>query len=214
MSMIDNISFRKKLVILISIVSVTLLVVAINAVIRVAQIDDILSEHMTVQLPKADALIQADRDLHRALVAERSIMFVDVASNEYTDLVNLHKNSIANVRERILSEKDEKQHNELHTLFDRWQTTTNEVVRQRSADTRDGRRIAIDLSITRGADEFAKLREATASLANMAMERVRLTAATSGNIVASARNVALTFSAVGFLICIYRPYSMGAKVRR
>lgn len=210
MKMINNMLFRKKLVVLITIISATLLVVTIDAVIRVAQIDKMLNQHMTVQIPKADALMQADRDLHRALVAERSIMFVDVGLKKYKDLVNQHKGSVANVRRRIdeyeqlaVSVEEAELLKKLHSLFDRWQTTTNEVVRQRSTDTRDGRRIAIDVSMTKAADEFAELREATAALANMAMRQGRVTAKESGRIVASARNFVVAFSAAGLSICVF-----------
>ncbi len=210
MEMINNMLFRKKLVVLITIISATLLVVAISAITHIMQIDKMLNEHMTVQIPKADALMQADRDLHRALVAERSIMFVNVGSEKYTDLVGQHKESVANVGRRLseyeelaMSVEEAELLKKLHSLFDRWQTTTNEIIRQRSTDTRDGRRIAIDVSMTKGADEFAELRGTTASLASMAMQQGRVTAEKSARIVASARNLVVVFGAAGLSICVF-----------
>ncbi len=210
MEMINNMLFRKKLVVLITIISATLLVVAISAIIHIMQIDEMLNEHMTVQIPKADALMQADRDLHRALVAERSIMFVNVGSEKYGDLVGQHKESVANVGRRLseyeelaMSVEEAALLKKLHSLFDRWQTTTNEIIRQRSTDTRDGRRIAIDVSMTKGADEFAELRGTTASLASMAMQQGRVTAEKSARIVASARNLVVVFGAAGLSICVF-----------
>ena len=219
----NNMSFRKKLIVLITIISATLLAVAISAITHVIQIDEMLNKHMTVQMRKGDILMQADRDLYRALLAERSIMFVDVGLDKYNELVNQHKESVASARRRLnkyeelaASAEEVALLKKLFAFFERWQTTTNEVVEQRNIDTEDDRRVANETSMTKAADEFTELRETTASLAGIAMRHGRTAAERSGRIVARARNLVIGLSIAGLSICVFlivwAPRSIGRRL--
>ena len=51
-------------------------------------------------LPAVDHLLQADRDMQRALVAERSLMFVKLDAPDADEQVKVHADSVTKVAER------------------------------------------------------------------------------------------------------------------
>src|SRR5690606_37394580 len=59
--------------------------------------DRIISEHM----PTVEAMLEADRDLHQALVAERSLIFLGPENPRYQAMQQEHRENIEQVAERL-----------------------------------------------------------------------------------------------------------------
>jgi len=115
-------------------------------------------------LPSQSLLLQADKELYQAQVAERSLMFVNVGTDSYNQLLKQHSTSIALVNQHltnfanVTTSQGAKEHlSELTQTFNEWQKITNEISNQRTNNGRNGRTTAIDLSFGQGATLFDKL---------------------------------------------------------
>ena len=117
-------------------------------------------------LPSQSELLQADKELYQAQVAERSLMFVNVGTDSYNSLLKQHTNSISLVKEHLNQFADvttsplaKEKLNELNRSFEMWQTTTTEISNQRTQNGRNGRTTAIDLSFGQAATQFEQLHQ-------------------------------------------------------
>jgi len=117
-------------------------------------------------LPAVDYLVQADRDLHQLLVAERSMIFTSTQSQEFKKLVADYEENLAQAQERWNNFKalavDQGMRESIDgfdTDFARWQKVSQTIVDARVGDTREGRRLAIDLSLGEAAERFETMRE-------------------------------------------------------
>ena len=166
MAWLNNLGFRWKLTLPIALLALLLMTTALIGV----QLSNRLGEDVTRLadefLPELDNLLQADRDLYQALVAERSMIFVDTNSDGYKKLTALHDENIGQARERIMkffqttrSESARGREQELLTLFNKWSDTTQEIEHQRSEGGRIGRSTAIELSFNEGVTQFETMRQ-------------------------------------------------------
>lgn len=117
-------------------------------------------------LPSQSELLQADKELYQAQVAERSLMFVNVGTDSYNSLLKQHTNSISLVKEHLNQFADvttsplaKEKLNELNRSFEVWRTTTSEISNQRTQNGRNGRTTAIDLSFGQAATQFEQLHQ-------------------------------------------------------
>ncbi|MFP3457556.1 MCP four helix bundle domain-containing protein, partial [Psychrobacter sp. SIMBA_152] len=101
MSWFNNLTFRYKL--LLPIVLLALVLVGIAAVSAVNfksvanSVDEIASEH----LPGLNFLLQADRDLHQAQVAERTLLSVPSGSPKQQQLTDTFNENLQQAAQRV-----------------------------------------------------------------------------------------------------------------
>ena len=113
-----------------------------------------------------DILLQADRDLYQAVVAERSLIFSKPGSDDFAALVEMHKSNIQQARDRAdqfldLMSSDEQVAEYFSTYAahrDQWEQLTAQAREARESDSRAGRRTAIDLSFGSAEREFNLMR--------------------------------------------------------
>jgi methyl-accepting chemotaxis protein len=161
-------------------------------------------------LPGVNNLLQADRDLYQAMVAERSLMFIDAESPEFASLITDHRDNIKQARDRvgefaeiILLDETKAKLKKFYPLFDLWVATTNEIVNQRANNDRIGRRVAIDLSFGKGAEQFSAMRELINELTDMMLEVSEKEVAALDAEIVSDRMRLLTGLAIGLGLCIF-----------
>lgn len=122
-------------------------------------------KHVGNMFQAVDLLLQSDRDLYQALVAERSLLYSKTGSEEFVSNVESHKENIRQSSERVNQFyeifKDEKI-NQLYAEYSEhrieWETLTKQIRAEREADTRDGRRTALELSFGSASDAFQAMR--------------------------------------------------------
>jgi len=127
-----------------------------------------LDTSVHVLLPSTDLLIQVDRDLQQALVAERSLIFAAPGTKQFDAFVKEHAENIAQVEERwaafrktvapVATERVEALAHAFETGFVAWKPLSQQAVDGRTANTPEGRRLAIDLTLSSGAESFEKTR--------------------------------------------------------
>jgi methyl-accepting chemotaxis protein len=125
-------------------------------------------------LPALDYIVEADRDMQRALVAERSLMFLRQASEEAAAKRKDHAESLQQAKDRWSKYKAipaEEQESKLWADFEKqfadWEKVTKEVVGLLAQDRADPRKDAIDLSLSDGEAKFEKGREVLSRLADL-----------------------------------------------
>jgi methyl-accepting chemotaxis protein len=130
----------------------------------------------TQSLPAANDILQADRDMQQALVAERSLMFMSMATPEAKAQIKVHAAELAQVLERWreyttipASEAERRLWPAFGSAVREWERASGDAVRVLSEDTPSARRDAIDLSMGEGAVKFEKAREILSELTAMRM---------------------------------------------
>jgi len=125
----------------------------------------------TESLPAVDYLLESDRDMQQTLVAERSLMFMSMASPAATEQVKAHADNLVTTAEHWkkytqvpASQEERKRWPPFQSALQEWQETSREVVKILSADTPEARRDAIDLSMGAGAAKFAAAKKILAEV--------------------------------------------------
>ncbi len=126
-----------------------------------AQLKDIYDVHMK----SIDYLVEADRDLQQLLVAERSMIFANSKSDEFKQLVKDYEENRTQAWDRWTKYKDLASTPEeqrllpaFETAWQQWSEVSRRIVDDRTADTREGRREALDLSLGQAATRFEAMR--------------------------------------------------------
>lgn len=125
-----------------------------------SRLDSIVSQ----LLPAKDALVEMDRELYQALVAERSMVFANPNSEDFKSMVVDHADSLRSLEEQwqvvesYVANYESPEVLEQSRLFTErfaeWLPLTRQAVEGRVANTPDGRRLAIDLTLGKGAASF------------------------------------------------------------
>jgi methyl-accepting chemotaxis protein len=170
-----------------------------------ANVDDIF----TVRLPAIDSVIEADRDLQQLLVAERSMIFAEAASDVFKGLLDEYETNLkqsdqrweaykalaATPEEKAIIEGYEKSRAE-------WLALSRQIVDGRKADTMDGRILAMDLTLGQAREKFDQAREFLNQAQELNLELAKAQHAGAQSTYATARNVIVSFGllavAVGF----------------
>jgi methyl-accepting chemotaxis protein len=125
-----------------------------------------LQEIFSVRLPSIDLLLEVDRDLQQLLVAERSMIFTNVKSDLFKRLLDDYESNLKQSNERWEKFKALPATAEERTLIEaydnahaQWMAVSRRVVEGRTADTREGRRLALDLTTGEAMQKFEAMRE-------------------------------------------------------
>ena len=117
-------------------------------------------------LPSVDFLIEADRDLHQLLVAERTMLFADVESDSFKKLQDVYALNLKQAKDRFASFKaltttpEEKQLAEqFEQAMRQWEATSAKVVQGRLRNTEEARAAAMALSQGQANEQFEFMRE-------------------------------------------------------
>jgi methyl-accepting chemotaxis protein len=125
-----------------------------------------LHDIFAVRLPSIDYLIETDRDLQQLLVAERSMVFADANSEAFKQLLNEYETNLKQSQERWekfkafpATERKKAIMAQYDTARTEWLQVSQQVVNGRKEDTREGRRLALDLTLSMARERFEKMRD-------------------------------------------------------
>ncbi len=139
--------------------------VGLTGYLGMDRIHENLNVIASVNLPSVDYLIQVDRDLQQLLVAERSMIFANTDTEVFKQLVKEYEENLQQSDQRWQKYKaiavlpEEKA---IIPTYEKvraeWTTVSRKVVDGRIADTREGRREALDLSLGAARTKFEEMR--------------------------------------------------------
>lgn len=175
---LKNVKISSKL--LLSFCIIVLVVVAVGAAgfFSTRSINSTLVDISTGDLPSVDYLIQADRDLYQLLTAERSMIFSNVKTDLFKQLLADYEENLLQSRDRFEKFKALAHDNasgliaKYETSRAQWEELSRQVVAGRAEDTREGRRLAIDLTLTEAKVKFDEMRGYLDELTDLTMQRV------------------------------------------
>jgi methyl-accepting chemotaxis protein len=168
-------------------------IVGLTGYVSTSRIYSILQKTNAVNLPQIDLLTETDRDLQQLLVAERSMIFANAESEVFTGLVNEYEENFRQSNERwgqfkALDLSADKRG--LTAEYDRarseWEAVSKQIVEGRKADTMEGRRLAIDLSLGEGKQKFEKMRSYLDKLQALALEESDADVKSAGSVYGTA----------------------------
>ena len=203
-----NLGFRWKLTLPVALLAILLATTALIGVQLINRLSEDVNRLADEFLPGLNSLLQADRDLYQALVAERSMIFVDTNSEEYKKLTAMHDENIGQARERAVkffrttrSEQAQGREQEFLALFDKWSDTTQEIERQRSEGGRIGRSTAIDMSFNEGVTKFDAMRQVIDELTDLVQKDAAAAGANAHTTTDNNQIIQAATLAVGLLVC-------------
>ena len=131
-------------------------------------------------LPAVDHLLQTDRDMQQALVSERSLMFMSMATPRAKEQVQAHSKKFEDAKAHWknytalpASAEEQKLRPAFESAFKDWEQASREVVKVLSEDTPEARRDAVDLSMGDGAAKFEVARKSLATLSELRLTEAR-----------------------------------------
>ena len=166
MSWLTGLSFRWKLSLPIAGIAVVMLATAVYAWFTLTGLEDGQKRLAHTYLPGADLVLEADRDLYKALVAERSLLVIDVTTSDFEDIRKMHDTSIVDAKNRVKQAAGvfggNAEIQQLVKQFDKsmaeWEKTSREVVGERAKDNQLSNDSARYLSYSTGASRFEETR--------------------------------------------------------
>ena len=130
-----------------------------------SRVEVALEDISTKKMPAINFLLSADRDLQQLLVAERSMIFAGVESETFAQLVKDYEENLGQVVARMgkykglaATPQEKELLSKFDTLFSEWQGLSRKVVDGRKEDTREGRALAIDLTLGEAMGKFEEMR--------------------------------------------------------
>ena len=168
-----------KLLQIFGLLALLLILTGVAGILGARAINTELQNVFNIHLPSIDFLIEADRDLQQLLVAERSMIFANVKSDAFKGLVDDYEGNLKQVKERFtkysaLAESPEEKAviPQFEAAFKAWEPVSRQVVEGRKEDTRTGRRLALDLTLSDAATKFETMRDKIDELTNINLKLV------------------------------------------
>jgi len=178
-----------------------------------------LNQIFTVAMPSIDYLLEADRDLQQLLVAERSMIFANAKSDEFQQLVKDYETNLEQADTRwgkykaLASTAEEKALiPEYEKAREEWKVVSRRIVEGRQADTREGRREALDLTLGVAAQKFETMRDYLDKLTEINLQHAKSEEEDS---VAAFRKTLITqgaFVGFGFLAGLFLAWTISRSV--
>ena len=166
MKWFNNLKIRIKLIFGFAVMILFMGIIGFTGYRSVKNIWHHLDDIFKVRLPIIDYLIETDRDLQQLLVAERSMIFANVKSDLFVELVKEYENKLKQSDERwgkykALTATEEEM--AIIPIYEKareeWKKISRRVVDGRSEDTSEGRREALDLTLGIAKAKFEQMRD-------------------------------------------------------
>ncbi|WP_291326530.1 methyl-accepting chemotaxis protein [Desulfovibrio sp. UCD-KL4C] len=207
--MFKNCKVRTKLYLSFSMILVFLGVVGYIGYNSASTIQKNLKDVFERSLPSVNNLLQADRDLHQLLVAERSMIFTNTKSDAFSQLVEDYEVNLKQVEERINRYVALTQNPEALALIanykqirDSWLAVSQQVVDGRKSDSLTGRKLALKLSLGEAQNKFQVMRDYLDKLTAISLSEAENANSKALATYTNSVTLILTFTVIAVLLGI------------
>ncbi|TCK59334.1 methyl-accepting chemotaxis protein [Seleniivibrio woodruffii] len=166
MNLFGNLSIRTKINLALGTLMIMLLLCGIIGHFGLTNINNSQISIFSVRLPSMDYLIEADRDLHQLLIAERALTVTPADAPEYKDFLDSYNENLEQTLTRFKkyedlskSEHTQEHIDKFHADFAQWKAVSQEVLKLSAENTPESREAAEDLSYGRANELFGTMRE-------------------------------------------------------
>ena len=221
MSFFKTMNIWGKLILGFSIMFIIMLSIGLTGYGSSRQINENLNEVFGVNLPSIDYLVQADRDLQQLLVAERTMIYTDVKSDDFKKLLQDYEENLDQSRDRwekyktLPSSPEEKA---VAAEFEKaravWEELSLKVVEGRKEDTRTGRRLAMDLSRGEASVKFEIMRGFLDKLQNLTLKDAQKVHQQAESTYRQALLAIFSVLAAGLLVGVFLAFLITRSITR
>ncbi|RUO63844.1 methyl-accepting chemotaxis protein [Pseudidiomarina planktonica] len=208
MNWFNNLKFRNKLLLPIVLLALVLVGIAgigaYNFKNVAGNVDSIANEH----LPGLNFLLQADRDLHQAQVAERSLLSTAAGSAEARRLVGVYQENIQQADERVgkfLALTTDSQSRTMvadyRAQYAAWVKTSQQVIELHDLGDPDSKQLAVELSLGESREVFDRMRNILDLLEQREEEAAFQQTELIDNIIITSTSMQVSALVVGLIIC-------------
>ncbi|UCD77041.1 MAG: MCP four helix bundle domain-containing protein [Desulfobacterales bacterium] len=221
MNWFRNLTVGVKLILGFSIMILMLGIIGFSGYRSAANINKNLNEIFAVRLPSINYLIQTDRDLQQLLVAERSMIFANAKSEVFEQLVKDYKENLEQSQQRwekfkALKATDEEK--AIVSKYDKareaWKSISTRVVEGRVADTREGRREALDLTLGHAKEKFEEMRNYLDQLTEINLAIAEKAHAEADDTYRTTLMSMFTITGIGLLVGVFLMWGLGRGITR
>jgi len=187
----------------------------------IEKINKNLEHIICVRLPSVDFLIETDRDLQQLLVSERSMIFANASSDVFKTFVKDYEENLKQADERwekyksLISSTEEK---EIIPKYEEarkaWKVISRKVVDGRMADTREGRREALDLTLGVAKEKFEEMRNYLDQLTGINLSEAKKANEKAVAVYRSTLIVLLSIIGMGIFIGSFLMWVIGRGVTK
>jgi methyl-accepting chemotaxis protein len=209
MKWFHNFSFRYQLILPLALLAVLFALFAWSTWQQVNTLGAEINDLTQTDMPVIVDLLEADRDLYQALVAERTLIFAEANSPLAGKLIAQNSENIGQARERTgrAAAKIAASHlgqtsgisskiSAFNDNFRRWEGLTRQVVAARTAGTAT----AIDLTLGQAREAFDQMRDVLDQLEGIVVEIAQTAAERTAATVSASRVQTLTLLGVGLTV--------------
>ena len=160
-----NLMVGSKLILGFSVMILVAGIIGFTGYVSMTKIDGLLDQIFAVNMPSIDYLLETDRDIQQLLVAERSMIFSNAKSDTFKSLATDYEENLEQAQslwEKYKALAVTREENAVIPKFEKarkeWKGISRKVVAGRIADTRQGRREALDLTLGLAKEKFEEIR--------------------------------------------------------
>ncbi len=139
-----------------------------------------LGEVVRTSMPSVMALMEAELELHALVATERSMVFANPESQVFQDLVHQYQNHLQKAEEHWqayralpLTREEQAVAERVEQLHREWLPLSQRVVAGCQANTREGRREALDLALGQAREGFERVNAAITELVGLNEQEAR-----------------------------------------
>ena len=221
LSIFQNLRIRNKLTLSFAIMVAFMAVIGFFGYQATHHVMEDLNDIFAVSLPGIDFLIEADRDLQQLLVAERSMIFANAKSDAFRELVDEYEKNLAQAEDRWEKFKLLPATPEMKAIFPEyerarkeWMVVSRQIVDGRIADTRQGRRTALDLSLGLARKTFEQMRDHLDKLTEINLAEADKSQKNASRSYRHALFVLLSVLTAGILVGMALAWLIGNSITR
>jgi methyl-accepting chemotaxis protein len=216
-----NLKVGSKLVFGFSTMILIMGVIGVAGYLSMSKINHSLEDIFEVRMPSIDYLIEVDRDIQQLLVAERSMIFANSKSDVFKTLVAEYEENLVQSNERwekykVLAATPEEKAiiPKYETAKEEWRAISKKVVDGRVADTRQGRREALDLTLGTAKVKFEDMRGYIDELTNVSLGMADKDHSAADSAYKATTVMLLAISAAGLLIGLLLMWGISTGVTK
>lgn len=208
-----GLKIRNKILIPIAIISLMMAAMGVLVLNKFALIEAKVTHLGEVTLLANNYLLEADADVHKVLVEERSMLFLNPDSPDFSISVASHQASLTSSHDKLLKFYDlmqdedfKKSFNDYKVSRDKWEQLTKSVVVARQGNTREGRTTAIEISFKDGNQAFAEMHSAIYALKEQVQVKAADAIKESHDTVTRSHFMVAAFIGLSFAVALLMIY--------
>lgn len=217
MKLLNNLKIKNKLMVCFAINIFFMILIAVISYQGLSRIEKNIEDIFLVRLPAVDFLLEADRDLHQALVAERTLLVIESESIHRKELVEAFMVNKEQTKQRfekyadlVSSSEERRLIPEFQEAYSNWETSALSVVNSAAEDSEYAR----ELSMGRANEEFEYMRNFIDQATELNLTDAEKAHTNSVEVFRSVMGLLGVVVLVSIVIAVYLAWSVARSITK